>query len=158
MVPAYLETSTVCVAISMGLTSSGPPAKKLVRRFLGPLSRAVGKPPVAPYWTAVKLVPCASVQPGTGTTLPSVEPSPFSAAPFLIKLFEVPACATPGRTTTRAADSTRPPSRIRPLRDRRARSSMWMFPLHQVGRERTRYSGPGGRGKHPLGRFLGVLP
>src|SRR6202142_3726937 len=61
-----------------------PPAKKLCPRFFGPGSVAAGKPPEAPYLTAVKVPLFLTVQLGTGTLLPSDEPVPASAPGFLM--------------------------------------------------------------------------
>src|ERR1700690_795290 len=86
-----------------------PPAKKLCPRFFGPGSVAAGKPPEAPYLTAVKVPLFLTVQLGTGTLLPSDEPVPASAPGFLMMFAGAAvaadaADAAPGRAS-RAAEA-----------------------------------------------------
>src|SRR5579875_1684633 len=88
----------VCVAAEPLL--SGPPAKKFLPRFAGPGVLLSGKPPDAPYWTAVNVAPFCTVQSGTFTVLPSGEPRPASAPGFLMMLTGVAVTADAGSASS----------------------------------------------------------
>src|ERR1700735_4383504 len=101
---------------------AGPPAKKFAPRDCGPGSDAVGKPPEAPYLTAVNVPPEGTVQSGTATVLPLPDPGADSAPGFLIRFGGAPvtARAAPGTASAASAASRAAGSTLAGIRqDRR---------------------------------------
>ena len=70
--------SNVCVAVWAAFTSAGPPAKKFAPPPIAVESAVVGRPAIAPYWTAVNFGVFVQLG-GACTWARVVAPAPFSA-------------------------------------------------------------------------------